>query len=361
MRMVTILEVIRRIAPPFVKSRVPRRIRRSLLRRYWGIVPFDFDGAPFERNATADDIYYCYRLLLGRLPDPDGWKTYEGVVRGGIDVDTLTADFLASPEFRRRAQARDAAAAPVLVDLGAFRMYVTADDFVGRSIIQDRTYEPHVSAALRAQLFPGCVMVDLGAHAGYHSLMAAGFVGDAGRVVSFEPDPASCGLLLRNVHLNGFVNVEVRPFAVAETRGIVRLEGRGSHATLVEPCDWPGTASPGTLAMAVTLDEALRELPRVDVIKMDIEGAEFRALQGGRDTIIRHHPVIVSELSPAGLQNVSGRTARAYLETLIDAGYTLSTIEASGELLACGTDAARMEEILDRHPATHLDIVALPR
>jgi FkbM family methyltransferase len=240
-------------------------------------------------------------------------------------------------------------------------MYVFPDDFVGRSLIRDRTYEPHVSAALRAHLSPGRVLVDLGAHAGYYSLMAAGLVGPSGRVLSFEPNPVSCSLLLRNVRANGFANVEVHPLAVAEARGILRIEGRGSHARIVDPDEWFGAPSSSAVAMAVTLDEALREVPRVDVIKMDIEGAEFRALQGARQTLARHRAVIFSELSPAGLQNVSGVSAKEYLEALAGAGYELSTIEVSGALLACGTDVGRVLDLLERSPSTHLDIVAHPR
>jgi hypothetical protein len=59
-------------------------------------------------------------------------------------------------------------------------------------------------------------------------------------------------------------------------------------------------------------------------------------------------PIIFSELSPAGLQNVSRGTAREYLEALVTAGYAVSTIEASGDLMACGTDVDRVLEILDR-------------
>jgi FkbM family methyltransferase len=176
----------------------------------------------------------------------------------------------------------------------------------------------------------------------------------------FEPSPVSCSLLLRNVRVNGFLNVEVHPFAVAEARGVVRIEGRGSHARIVDPDESSGTLPSGAMAMAVTLDEALRDVPRVNVIKMDIEGAEFRALQGARETIARHRAVIFSELSPAGLQNVSGVSAKEYLQALIDAGYGLSAIDASSALLACGTDVEHVLRLLDRSPATHLDIVAHP-
>lgn len=362
MRVVTILEAANRITPAWIKKRVPRPIRRWLLGRFWGLRPFDFDGEEFVEVATPDDIYYCYRLLLGRLPDRDGWKTYEGVVRGGVSVHTLSADFLGSSEFRRRALVRDDASAnPVLVDLGAFRMYVIPDDFVGRAILRDGSYEPHVRAALYSHLSTGGVLVDLGAHFGYFSLMAAKLVGPSGRVISFEPSPIACSLLLRSAQLNGFPNIEVHPFAVAETRGTLHLEGRGSHASLVDSVAWSGNLSAATVTVAVTLDEALRDVPRVDVIKMDIEGAEFRALQGGRQTIARHRPVIISEVSPAALQNVSKVSGEKYLRALIDAGYELSIINLADGPLACGADVDRVLHVLSRHPATHLDIVAHPR
>lgn len=341
---------------------MPRPMRRWLLRRYWGIAPFDFDGRQFDDRATADDIYYCFRLFLGRLPDQDGWKTYEGVVRGGVSVDTLAADFLASAEFRRRALVHDeASATPVLADLGALSMYVIPDDFVGRAILQEGTYEPHVVAVVLAQLSAGSVLVDLGAHVGYYSLIAAGLVGPAGRVLSFEPNPGSCELLVRSARLNGFVNIEVYPFAVTETRGISYLQGRGSHATLVGPVGSARASHGASVVPTITLDEVLRDVSRVDVIKMDIEGAEFRALRGGQQAVVRHRPVIISELSAAALQNVSSVSPEEYLRALVGLNYELSIIQAVGGLIACGTDTGRVLRALDAHPATHLDILACPR
>src|SRR5262245_37350244 len=361
MRVATFLDAARRVTPPWVRRRMPWPLKRWLLVRYWGMTPFDFDARRFDETATADDIYYCYRLLLGRLPDRDGWKTYEGVVRGGVSVHTLAADFLASPEFRRRGVLRDdGAAAPVLAELGTVAMYVIPDDFVGLSILREKTYEPHVVAALRPHLAPGRVLVDLGAHVGYFSLIGAGLVGPSGRVVSFEPDPVPCALLMRNARLNGFSNIEVYPLAVAEKRGPSYLEGRGSHAALTDPLEWTG-AGHGALVMAVTLDEMLHDASRVDVIKMDIEGAEFRAVQGGRRLIARHRPVLISELSGAALQSVSRVAPEEYLRTLVDMGYEVSIIQAAGGLLACGTDTARVLRALEDHPATHLDLLAAPR
>src|SRR5262249_54527047 len=161
--------------------------------------PFVFEGREFDQVATPEDIYYSYRLFLGRMPDRDGWKTYEGVVRGGISVNTLAEDFLASTEFRRRAALLQAdLAEPVLADLGSFFMLVDPHDFVGHAILIEGTYEPHVVTAVRSHLSPGGVLLDVGAHVGYFSLIAAERVGPLGRVLSFEPNPASCDLMLRS-------------------------------------------------------------------------------------------------------------------------------------------------------------------
>lgn len=354
-----------RLVPAWIKRRIPRPLKRWLLAKYLGYARFDFDDEEFDETASADDVYYGYRLLLGRLPDRDGWKTYEAGVRGRqMSVATLVSDFLASPEFLARRRVRDGTRSePVLVDLGTFKMYVLPDDFdVGHTIIRNRPYEPHVGAVLARHLRPGSVFVDLGAYVGYFSLMAAAMVGPSGRVLSFEPSQPSYALLLLSASLNGFANIEVFPFAVAEARRVVLVEGRESHRTVVDFDGEPGRVDPASVTVSMALDDVLRDLDRLDLIKMDIEGGESRALRGATKTLAAHRPVIVSEFSPTALQNFSGVSGEEYLQQLVRAGYALFVIEdEAGSLRPCGTDTSRVMSALARHPSTHIDIVACPR
>lgn len=359
---VLLFEAVRGLTPGWLRRRLPRRAKRWLRARALGYTPFDFDQLAFDPVAGPEDVYYCYRLLLGRLPDPDGWKTYEAAVRGRqMPVETLVADFLASPEFRRRGLGgEERRAEPVLVDLDDFRLYVFPDDFdVGRAIVVNRAYEPHVAGVLRRWLAPGHVFVDVGAHVGYFSLLAASIVGPSGRVLSVEPDQEACALLWSSAQLNGFLQVELYPFAVAEARRVFVLAGRGSHGTVVE---WERPlARASAVAVALTLDELLRDAVRVDVIKMDIEGAEGRALVGAQRTLATHRPVLVTEVAPGALANVSRMSAEDYLGQLVDAGYELAVIEDDGSLLACGTDPRRVTRELGGHPSPRLELVARPR
>lgn len=360
----TLFRAARGLTPRWLRRRLPRGLRRWLRRRALGYTPFDFDEEPFDATAGPEDVYYCYRLLLGRLPDSEGWKTYEAAVRDRrMRAETLVADFLASPEFRRRAQARDPAGAePVLVDLGDFRLYVAPDDFdVGQTILAHRRYEPHVAAALRRYLGPGHVFVDVGAHVGYFSLLAASIVGASGRVVSVEPSHAACALLWSSVQLNGLRQVELYPFAAAEARRVFVLAGRGGHATLVE-WDGPAVSAPvSALTVSVTLDELLGDAPRVDLIKLDIEGAEARALAAARRTLAAHRPVIVTEFAPAALQSVSGVSGEAYLRQIVDARYELSVLEEGSDPRPCGGDPRPVLAALARHPSPRIEVLALPR
>src|SRR3990172_3951145 len=82
---------------------------------------------------------------------------------------------------------------PMLVKLKEFRIYVRLDDWaVGARIAVKRSYETHVTAAMRPLLQPGMVVVDVGANIGYYTLLAAARVGPGGKVIAFEPGSENC-------------------------------------------------------------------------------------------------------------------------------------------------------------------------
>jgi FkbM family methyltransferase len=148
----------------------------------------------------------------------------------------------------------------------------------------ERMYELHPAFVPRE----GWSVVDVGANIGIFSLRAARLVGRSGRVVSVEPHPDTYARLVVNLEANGARNVRPIRAAVGSRDGVAQLiQGAGSTtARLSEGSE----ATPGALSVKVaTLDRLVREmaLPRLDLLKLDIEGGEVAALEGAQDALSR--------------------------------------------------------------------------
>ncbi len=157
--------------------------------------------------------------------------------------------------------------------------------------------EPEVQAALAELLKPGDVFYDVGANIGYFTLIGARLVGPAGRVVAVEPQPEALRRLHHNVALNAFENVTTIEAAVGDEEGhsqlVISPEGILEWAAL-EPS--PDPACP-TIPVRVTTVDVLRGgLPAPTLIKLDVEGAEDRALVGMQEALRRDKPAVLCEI-----------------------------------------------------------------
>lgn len=186
-------------------------------------------------------------------------------------------------------------------------MYAAVNDFgVGYHIATAGQFEPHVSWAISEALNPGDVFLDVGAHIGHHTLLAAQAVGADGAVVAFEPDARNYALLEANVALNGYSQVSTFRRAVSDRNGELVISDVGdSHnhghrvtAHTTEELNRHGVVRAGSLVdrvEAVALDAFELPVDRIDVVKMDIEGHEEFALLGMKKLLADHRPVIVME------------------------------------------------------------------
>ena len=129
-------------------------------------------------------------------------------------------------------------------------------------------------------------MVDVGAHIGYHTLNAARSVAPGGRVYAFEPIPSTAEILNKNVEVNGYsAIVQVVQKAVSDSSGRMEIYYRDARltgmATLISP-RYLGRAFSTLSVETTSLDAFFSRIgwPSVDLVKIDVEGAEVRVLKG---------------------------------------------------------------------------------
>lgn len=156
-------------------------------------------------------------------------------------------------------------------------------------------------------LRPEMTVLDIGAHQGLYTLLAARKVGPAGRVVAFEPSPRERQRLDLNVRLNRCANVRVEKIALGSSDGeadLFLVDGPQTGCNSLRP---PNVMEP-TKVLRVpvkTLDSCLnlRRIQRVDFIKMDVEGGEWEVLKGAVNLLERRpRPVILCEVQEVRTQ-----------------------------------------------------------
>ncbi len=190
------------------------------------------------------------------------------------------------------------------------------DTTVSQELLLSGKWEEYETELFKKSIKKGDVVIDIGAHIGYYTLIAARIVGDRGRVYAFEPDPKNFHLLKMNVEENGYKNVILVNKAVADTDGEMRLflnaENTGDHRIYQS-----GDQRKSVNIEVITLDKFFKNKnKRIDLIKMDIQGAEVRALKGSQRIIKENDNLkILTEFWPRGLY-LSGSSAQEYAKLL---------------------------------------------
>jgi FkbM family methyltransferase len=150
------------------------------------------------------------------------------------------------------------------------------------------SYELDFQRQFAHTLKPGQVVLDIGAHVGFYTLLASRLVGPGGSVHAFEPLPRNMRFIERHIEINHLQNVTLHESAVSDRQGLAWFGSGSSNST-------GRLTGDGQFNIQVTSLDALYEegvLSAVDAMKIDVEGAEYHVLSGGLRMLETQHPVI---------------------------------------------------------------------
>lgn len=287
-------------------------------------------GPAHTRRITDEDIRFCYEFFLQRPPDDAGFAHYRDRMAAGATLEELIRGFAGSDEFLMKVGGRPQNDVEE-VDLGGYKVAVhrTDPDF-GNHIFAFKEYEEHVRAALRASVGAGDVFVDIGANVGVMTLLAGTIVGPSGRVIAVEPEPANLQMLYRGIVINGLTNVQVWPFAASDSAGQIFSLGGLSNGHIESAEDAAASGAAGKLAQSIVLDDLVGLLPRLDCVKIDIEGHEPAATKGFWKNISAHRPALIVEWNPRTLKRAN-EDMGAYAALLLSVYPSLRVTSAFGD------------------------------
>ncbi len=247
---------------------------------------------------------------------------------------------------------------------------IVDDPFWFRLELLTNRHETETMFQLDRLIQPGMTVLDIGAHVGYYTHRYAAIVGDNGRIISFEPHPRTFKVLQQNTAQ--FSNVILNQLALADSEGTAEL-----HDYLMMSASGSLHYDQGMLNLQKSqlgdndvaprigedfhastftvqtrpVDDCLAELEikQVDVVKMDIEGAEIGALRGMKRTIANSPNLsLVMEYNPQALHGFGHDPAKSLLEVMQMGFKHVHIIEADGSLTDYTNNETAVSNLTDR-------------
>ncbi len=181
-------------------------------------------------------------------------------------------------------------------------------------------YEYSKTQLLYGLVKKGMTIVDIGAFEGLHSILFAKLMGDTGRVLAFEPDPENCEWLRRNIVANQCKCVDLHQYAIADTEGSSIFYPSLGTGSIVSRSTWEAHQREAIAVRTRRLDDVLSELSidHIDVIKIDVEGADLKVLRGAEQTLRRSRAHLVMDVDVC-----TDGERRELFELLCSYGYTI--------------------------------------
>jgi FkbM family methyltransferase len=209
------------------------------------------------------------------------------------------------------------AGAPVVHDLGPFKMSLDLTQIIDSQLYYSGSFEPKTERTIEKLVQPGQTVIDVGANIGYITLHLAHRVGTSGSVIAFEPTDWAYQRLRTNIGLNHM------PQIATYTLGVGDIDRQGLPIEINSSYRLDGTTQQHQATIDIArLDTFLETHPvkRLDFIKIDTDGMELRVIEGARQTLQRFSPAILMEIGRDDLID-AGASPQALMAALTELGY----------------------------------------
>ena len=203
------------------------------------------------------------------------------------------------------------------------KIHVHNDDTGSLSTLSiSGVFGPRDTQTVKDNVFSGNIVVDLGANIGYFTCLLAKIVGEGGKVFAFEPDPRNLKLLRRNIQENDYKNVIIADKAVSDVNGSCTLYSSqkkfGANRIFESKKNQTHDFIP-IKSETICLDDYFEKqnlLKKIDFIKIDVEGSEFRAFNGMKKILeLNNNLKIFTEIAPSLLED-AGSSGKQVLDFL---------------------------------------------
>lgn len=194
--------------------------------------------------------------------------------------------------------------------------------FVDKQIFSYKDFEPEIKNIFLKYVSEGFTVLDIGANIGIHTLFLAKIVGDSGKVIAFEPIKRIYEQLKKSIAINDFQNIVLNNYALGDRQtnakiNILKENMGGSSIYNNKDTKFDSEEN----IMIKVLDNL--NLPRIDFIKMDVEGYEWNVIKGAKNLLERDRPNIVFEYNPISYDEEEKGSSLEFLRYLKSLGYKL--------------------------------------
>ena len=244
---------------------------------------------------------------------------------------------------------------PEFVEIEGNKIYLDENDslFLSSSIHHEQT----IVNLVKNEIKKGDVVIDIGAHIGYYTVLFAKLVGPKGRVFAFEASPTNFEILKKNVNVNGYQNVTLNNKAVSDKDGKLTLYITGRTSTenfLFKPENFVGSSKiKDTIEIdSITLDEYFRDFKgQINFLKMDISGAEPRVIKGMGSILSKNDSLKIQQEWWPNAIRTHGNEPDSHLKLLTQMDYKIYEIDGAKNKLNLVTS----DDLMKTYPNSKLE------